>query len=218
MKKRKIIGYIIVCLIIIVGLIVWRINGFNKGFQYSSRKKILLTNYTGIEISDVESIASEVLEGKKYIIQPVETFGNAVSIVAEDITEDQKNSIIEKFNQKYGTDLNSDNVTIQSISFTRVKDVLKRFIVPGIITFIGLIIYFVIRFIKIGWKEVLLKSLFIPILSELVLFSLVAITRVPFGRVTMALGVGLYVIVVLILTNIFENKKDEIFKKSNNQN
>ena len=112
MKTKNLIIYILICLIVIAGIAVWNAKGFNTELQFSSRKQIVLSNYTGIEISDIKSIVSEILGNTEYIIQPVETFGNSVSIVARDITEEQKTKIIEKFNEKYKTELKSDNIKV----------------------------------------------------------------------------------------------------------
>ena len=148
MKNKNIIIYIIICLIIIAGIAVWEAKGFRTEMQFAPRKEIELTNYTGIEISDVENIASEVLGNTKFMVQRVETFGNAVVIVAKDITEEQRNNIVTKFNEKYGTNIKSENIEIVSIPFTRIKDTIKRFIVPGVATLILVFAYFVIRFKK----------------------------------------------------------------------
>ena len=93
MKNKNIIIYIIICLIIIAGIAVWEAKGFRTEMQFAPRKEIELTNYTGIEISDVENIASEVLGNTKFMVQRVETFGNAVVIVAKDITEEHRKII-----------------------------------------------------------------------------------------------------------------------------
>lgn len=223
MKTKKIILYIIICLIIIAGVVVWKLAGFNMELQYSSRKQIQLTNQTGIEISDIEKIASEVLGNTKFMIQPVETFGNAVSIVAEDMTEDQKNSIVEKFNEKYYSGdsenkINSDDIKIVSIPFTRVKDVIKPYILPGIITLILVTLYFAIRFKKLGWKKMIAKTLVIPVVVEALMFSIIAITRIPFGRVTIILGIALYIMTIFILTNKFENERTKKLEELENNN
>ena len=223
MKTKKIILYIIICLIIIAGVVVWKLAGFNMELQYSSRKQIQLTNQTGIENSDIEKIASEVLGNTKFMIQPVETFGNAVSIVAEDMTEDQKNSIVEKFNEKYYSGdsenkINSDDIKIVSIPFTRVKDVIKPYILPGIITLILVTLYFAIRFKKLGWKKIIAKTLVIPVVVEALMFSIIAITRIPFGRVTIILGIALYIMTIFILTNKFENERTKKLEELENNN
>lgn len=209
MKLANKIIYVIFCLIIIAGIIVWKNKGFNLELQYSARKQINITNNTGINIDDINQIVSEVLGNTKYSVNEVEIFKNSVAITAKDITEEQKNEIIKKFNEKYGTDIKSEDIDIMSIPFTRVQDAIKPFTLPGIVTIAIIIVYFLIRFSKLGVIKILLKTVIIPILSELVLFSIIAITRIPLGQIAVACGVGLYVIVIAILTNIFENQREK---------
>lgn len=209
MKLANKIIYVISCLIIIAGIIVWKNKGFNLELQYSARKQINITNNTGINIDDINQIVSEVLGNTKYSVNEVEIFKNSVAITAKDITEEQKNEIIKKFNEKYGTDIKSEDIDIMSIPFTRVQDAIKPFTLPGIVTIAIIIVYFLIRFSKLGVIKILLKTVIIPILSELVLFSIIAITRIPLGQIAVACGVGLYVIVIAILTNIFENQREK---------
>lgn len=218
MKNKNIIIYVIICLIIIAGIAVWEAKGFRTEMQFTPRKEIELTNYTGIEISEMESIASEVLGNTRFIVQPVETFGNAVVIVAKDITEEQRNNIVTKFNEKYGTELKSENIEIVSIPFTRIKDVIKRFIAPGIISLVLVLGYFVIRYKKIGWKKVTLKTLITPVVAELLLFSIISIIRVPFSRLTVSLGVGTYISIIMLLSVMFENQRNKIIKELEGNN
>ncbi len=207
MKTKNIILYIIICLIIIAGIAVWDSKGFNAELQYSSRYQIQLSNHTGIETSDIEQIASEVLGDTRFFVQRVEKFGNSVSIIAEQMNEEQKNQIIEKFNEKYEHDLDADNVELIYIPFTRVKDVIKHFLVPGIITLGISIVYFLIRYRKLNWKIVLAKTILAPVIAELLMFSIMAVVRIPFGRISIALSVGLYVAVIAVLANMFENQR-----------
>jgi preprotein translocase subunit SecF len=217
MKTKNIIIYVIICLIIIAGIAVWDSKGFNSELQYSARYQIQLSNNEGIEISDIEDIVNEVLGDTNYFIQPVEIFGNSVSIVAEQMTEEQRDQIVEKFNEKYEYDLDKDDVQLTYIPFTRVKDVVKHFVTPGIITLAVILIYFLIRFRKIGWKEVLLKTLLYPVIAELLIYSIMAIVRIPFGRVAIALSIGLYVAVIAILTCIFEDRRNKYVQDSKNK-
>ena len=216
MKNKNLIIYIIICLIIIAGLAVWQSKGFRTEIQYTPRKQIQLTNYTGIEISDVESIASEVLGKTTYIVQPVETFGNAVSIVSKNMTEEQKDKIVEKFNEKYNTKLEKEKVEIYSIPHTRVKDILKRYIVPGIATLCLVIVYFAIRFSKIGYKKVIAKTILVPIVSELIVFSIMSIARIPFSRLAVATGLTVYLISLIVLTVMFENQRNRYIEELEN--
>lgn len=213
MKNKNIIIYVIICLIIIAGVAVWEAKGFRTEMQFTPRKEIELTNYTGIDVSDIEAIASETLGNTRFMVQRVETFGNAVVIVAKDITEEQRNNIVTKFNEKYGTELKSENIEIVSIPFTRIKDVIKRFIVPGIVSLVLFLTYFVIRYKKIGWKKVTIKTLLTPVVAELLLFSIISIIRVPFSRLAVSLGVGTYISIIIVLTIMFENQRNKIIKE-----
>lgn len=213
MKNKNIIIYVIICLIIIAGVAVWEAKGFRTEMQFTPRKEIELTNYTGIDVSDIEAIASETLGNTRFMVQRVETFGNAVVIVAKDITEEQRNNIVTKFNEKYGTELKSENIEIVSIPFTRIKDVIKRFIVPGIVSLVLVLTYFVIRYKNIGWKKVTLKTLITPVVAELLLFSIISIIRVPFSRLAVSLGVGTYISIIIVLTIMFENQRNKIIKE-----
>ena len=213
MKNRNLIIYIVICLIVIAGLAVWEAKGFRTEMQFAPRKQIELTNYTGIEVSDIEQIAKEVLGDTKFMVQPVETFGNAVVIEAKEITEEQRNNIVTKFNEKYGTEVDSANIEIKTIPFTRIKDVIKRFIVPGISTLGVVLIYFVFRFRKIGWKKVAFKTLLLPAVAELLLFSIISIIRLPFSRLSVACGIGLYLISIIFLTVMFENDRNKIIEE-----
>ena len=216
MKNKNLIIYIIICLIIIAGIAVWQSKGFRTEIQYTPRKQIQLTNYTGINTSDVESIASEVLGNTTYIIQPVETFGNAVSIVAKNMTEEQRDKIVEKFNEKYNTKLEKEKVEIYSIPHTRVKDILKRYIIPGLATLCLVIVYFAIRFSKIGYKKVIAKTMLVPIVSELIVFSIISIARIPFSRLAVATGLTVYLISLIALTVMFENQRNRYIKELEN--
>lgn len=213
MKNKNIIIYVIICLIIIAGVAVWEAKGFRTEMQFTPRKEIELTNYTGIDVSDIEAIASETLGNTRFMVQRVETFGNAVVIVAKDITEEQRNNIVTKFNEKYGTELKSENIEIVSIPFTRIKDVIKRFIVPGIVSLVLFLTYFVIRYKNIGWKKVTIKTLLTPVVAELLLFSIISIIRVPFSRLAVSLGVGTYISIIIVLTIMFENQRNKIIKE-----
>ncbi len=218
MKTKNLVIYIIICLIIIAGLAVWNAKGFREELQYSTRDQIQLTNNTGIEISDIKEMAKEILANERFFVQRVELFGNSVAIVADSISEDQRNQFVTKFNEKYDEDLKNEDVEIVSIPFTRISDAIKPFVAPGIVTLLLATGYFLIRFRKIGWKEVLAKTILTPIVAELLMFSIMSMTRIPFGRLPVALGATLYVVAILALTVNFENKRNEYLENLQNNN
>jgi len=210
MKTKNLIIYIVICLIIIAGLAVWNAKGFRTELQYSTRNTIHLSNNKGIEKNEVDAIASEVLGNKRFSVQTMGNFKSAVSIVADEITEEQRNTIVQKFNEKYETEIKAEDVEIHKIAHTRVRDVIKSLLVPGIVTLAIVLVYFLIRFRTLGVKNILLQTLCFPIVAELLMFSLMAVVRIPFGRLAIALAVGVYAAIILALTTMFENQKNQL--------
>lgn len=204
MKK---ISYLVICIIIVIGAVVAGVKGFKFDMQYEARNKITLSNKTGIEISEIEQIAKEVFGDKRFKVQEVELFGNTVSIIANEITEDEKTKIVEKFNEKYGIDVSIDSVTITNIPHTRIRDIIKPYILPIAITFIIILVYFMIRYSKLGITKVCIETIAKTVLMELLAFSIIAIARIPFGTIVPPIILGVYTITVAIISSNFENKR-----------
>lgn len=205
---------LIVCLIIIAGVFVYFTKGFNFDMEYAKKDQIVLTNKTGFEISKIEEISKEVLENKKFKVQEVETFKNAVQISAKEITEEEKGKIIEKVNNEYNLEILPENITIKNVSQTRIKDIVRPYILPITISFVLILVYFLICFKKVGVKKVLLKGILFPIFTELTFYSIILACRIPFGSITTALALGIYVsIFTVIATNL--KKENELIVEEN---
>ena len=221
--KNKVI-YIIMCIIIIAGIIIWKTSGFKLELDYSNRKQITISNNVGFEISDINNIVSEVLGDTRFGIKRVEIFGNSVEITAEEMTEEQKNQIVEKFNEKYYADaedddkIKADDIKIKEIAFTRIIDFIAPYILSAVISLVVITIYFAIRFNKIGLTEVILKTILLPVLTELTFFSILAITKVAVGIWAICIGIGLYLFIIMAITLCFEKRRkiylDSLDKKN----
>lgn len=209
-QKRIIkIMYIIMAAIIVIGAIIVLTKGFKIELNYMSRNKIILSNNTEIDKAKIEEIAKEVLGNKQVRVQELERFSNAVEVVSTEITEEEKSNIINKVNESLGISISNDDVTITSIPNTRIRDILKPYIVPAIITFTLVLLYFVAVYHKLGLKYVLLRGVVIPIVVELFFYAIVALTRIPFGMITNAIAIGIYIISIKCIGTLFQNKKEE---------
>lgn len=219
--KNKII-YAIACIIIIVGAIVYFTKGFKFDMEYAKKDQIVLSNKTGFDISKVKEFSKEVFESKEFTVQEVEIFKNAVEISAKEITEEEKGKIIEKINGEYSLDISADDIKIQSVEQTRIKDIVKPYILPVIITFALILLYFLIRYRKVGVKKVLLTGIILPIALELEFYSILAICRIPFGNVTTAVAIGIYVAAFTVMAAKFEKEtkliREEEIKKNKSRN
>lgn len=216
MKKQYL--YIIIAIIIIIGAVICGVKGFNIELQYSNRQQMILSSSTELDISKIEEISKSILENKEVKVQKVERFGNAVEIVSNEISNEEKENIIKKINEECNADISNDDIKIVDIPNTRIRDILKPYILPGIVTFAAVLLYFIIMYHKIGLNKVLLRGILLPIITEILYYSIIAITRVPFGRIVNSIAIGLYIISIGALAIYFQNEKEKLPKNDKKEN
>ena len=66
-----------------------------------------------------------------------------------------------------------------------------------------------IRYYKLNSLKVVLKTIGICILAQLVLLSIIAITRIPIGRLTIPLILIVYMLTLIGLTTKFEKRLED---------
>ena len=204
-KNTKII-ITIIAIIILIGIAITCTIGLNFDLRYRDSKRMELYLEQDFNISDIKQMTDEVMPGKKVIIQKVEVYEDTVSITAENITDEEKQSLIDKANEKYGTTLASESTEIETIPNTRGRDIVKPYVVPfGIATLI-ILVYMAIRYRKLGVVKTLLKTIVIAIVAEMVLLSIMAITRIPIGIITIPLVITVYLLTLIGLTTYFEKE------------
>lgn len=203
-KNKKIFTIAIIILIIAAGIIVTAVFGFNKELKYSQTQYIDV--YVGQEIdqSKIKNIANEVL-GKNNIVQTVEIYRDMATIRTKSISEEQKNDLVNKIKENYEFEQTSEDTTIKVAPETRIRDMYKQYVLPFIISAVIVLIYIVIRYYKVGILKVLSRTVCIPIIGELILLSVIAITRIPVGRFTPILVIVMYIFTILYV--IKENEK-----------
>ena len=212
-NKTKII-IAISAVVILAGIIITLTIGLNFDLRYQESKSIQLYLETDFDISDIKQITDEVMPGEKVIIQKVEVYEDTVNITAKDITDEQKQSLIDKVNEKYGTELSADSIAVESIPNTRGRDIIKPYIAPFVIATLIILLYMAIRYRKLGIIKALVKTVVVSVVAQATLLSVMAITRIPIGIVTIPLVITVYLLTLVGLTTYFEqqlakNKKKE---------
>lgn len=202
-RNKKIIAIAILALIILTGIVVVNILGFNKQLEFKQGQSIDVYVRKEIDEKKIKEIANEVL-GKENMVQLVEIYKDMVTIRAEQITEEQKNNIVNKIKENYEFEQTAEETIINTVPATRILDMYKHYVVPMLISGVIILAYMLIRYNKEGVIKVLLRTILIPIIAELVLLSLIAITRVPLGVYTPIL-----VIIVYLASIVFVTKKNE---------
>lgn len=211
-KKQKII-IAIIALVIIIGTIITATIGLNFDLRFQDAKKVELYLGKDFESSDIKEIAKETIPDQSVIIQKVEVFEDSVRIIAKEITEEQKQNLIDKVNEKYQTELKADTTEITTIPHTRGRDIVKPYIVPFAIATIIILVYMALRYKKIGTVKVLLKTIIISVVAQALLLSIIAITRIPVGRLTMPMVMLVYLLTFIGMTTKLEKELES--KKEN---
>ena len=204
-KNIKIIVISIMTLVILAGIVITGIYGFNKELKYSKSQSIDVYIEQEVDLSKIKEIVNENLNNSNNMVQTVEIYKDLVTIRAKEITEEQKNNIVNKIKENYEFLQTAENTTIHTVPETKLIDMYKKYIVPFSISGILVLVYMAIRYYKKGILKVLGRTIMFPIFGELFLLSIIAITRIPVGRFTPVLIIAMYVASILMV--IKQNEK-----------
>ena len=185
MKQRNkiIIASSVIALIILAGIVVVGIWGFNKELRFSGSQSIDVNVEQKINIDEIKKIADDVL-GMHNMVQTIEIYQDVLTIRAISISEEQKNNIVNKIKENYTFEQTAEKTTIDTIPATRFRDMYKQYVIPFVISGVLVVAYMAIRYRKNGMLKVILKTVFTPIIVELIILSWMAIVRIPIGRFT----------------------------------
>ena len=209
MLKNKKILPILVLLIIIVGVIVLAIKGMNYGLIYGNNTTIKMNLGKQVEVED---IAKEIFE-KEYNMKFVNNHKENVLITAKSVSEEQISTLISKINEKYELSISNEDLEITNNSKMNGKDIIRPYLAPAIITSIIVVLYFTIRYKKLGVLKTLITTLLIIMGTQMVYLSIYAITRIPVNKLAMPISMLILVLSFIILAEIFD--KDMSKFKSN---
>lgn len=208
-KKTKVICLVLV-VVIIAGIVVIATAGFNVELSMQKNNRVELYLEKDFEISDIKNIANEVFQNKQTVIQKVEVFGDTVSITTNEITDEQKQQLVEKVNGKYSLELTSDSIEIEKIPNERLRDLINPYIFAFSLATGLILVYMMLKYKKLGMLNILIKTICTIVIAQVTLFSVIAITRIPVGRLTIPMVIVVYLVTLYTLTHNYENKLDKI--------
>lgn len=208
-NKSNKIKILIIMLIIIIGIIMVAIKGFNFDLKYKNTQSIELHLQTQFNISDIKNITNEVLGKQKVMIQKVEVYEESVLITSTSISDEQKNDIITKINEKYGLELKAEDTTIENVAHTKGRDIIKPYMVQFIIATIVTLVYMGIRYYKLNAIKSIARTLGTLMIAQIVLFSIISITRIPIGRLTIPMVIIVYLTTLYIMASKLEQELKE---------
>lgn len=213
LKNSKKIMIILTIIILIAGIAVTVIKGLNFDLIYNKSQSIQLHIGKEFNDADIRKITEEVLGNQQILIQKVEVYKDSVIITAKEITDEQKNNLVAKINEKYEIELKAEDIDINNIPHTRGRDMILPYIVPFAISVAIVLIYMSIRYYKLGVGKVLVQTIIILVITQTLLFSIIAITRIPVGRLTIPMVLMVYMLTLIGITANMEKKLETIKKQ-----
>ena len=193
--KEKIL-YVVLAIVFIIAIVMTAVLGLRVDLNYAEANTITFTVGKNINIDEIKEIAADVLGSNDILVQQVEMFGDSAIIkTRQDITDENITNLCTKINEKYETELTTDNFATDHILNTKLRSVIEPYIIP-----IGLSTLLIVAFYAIRYKGTknmigLIKYL---VIVEGLLYSLYAIGRVPVNEMTMPIALALYTLVITI--------------------
>ena len=208
---KKIIKILLLCLII-VGIVCMATLKFNIGLKYSANVQIGVNIGKEFNLTDIKSIAQETFGTNNVSVQYIELYKDMAQITVKEASDEQIEQLNTKINEKFGLNNSVDDIEINYISSYRLRDIIKPYIIPLIITTVIILTYMAIRFRKIGISKVISQVVLLTVIAELLYGSIIVITRYPVNRLVMPVGVVIYITIITILTGMFEKQKSLLEK------
>ena len=142
MKKK--IPLIIFGLIILAGIIVLLVTGFEKSVTYKAGTRIEVYIPQGYEKQDILNIAKDSFNGKKVAIEDVAKLNQIAGIkINEKYSDEEMKNLKTKLSEKYEIDEDKLDIYEVSVPAIRVSTDIMPYVMPiGLVTIVSLIYVF----------------------------------------------------------------------------
>lgn len=201
MKKK--IPLIIFGLIILAGIIVLLVTGFEKSVTYKAGTRIEVYIPQGYEKQDILNIAKDSFNGKKVAIEDVEKLNQIAGIkINEKYSDEEMKNLKTKLSEKYEIDEDKLDIYEVSVPAIRVSTDIMPYVMPiGLVTIVSLIYVFFKNIRNENKWKIMLKIVISLAAVLAVYFSVILITRIPYGIYTMPVALAIYIITLMISVN-----------------
>ena len=205
---KKLIYAILAC-IIIAGVVVTLTIGLKVDLIYSKNAEIDIYVKKIVNIEEIRKIAKEVFPNEKVMVNQIELFEDMVAITitdrADENLKDQVEQLKTKINEKYGSDIETSDVTIVHNSKVKLSSIIKPYIAPISISAVIILVYVIVRYRKLGIIKTGLSYILYAGAVQAVFFGILAISRFSINRFVVPVVLMLYIITITALS--FKNEK-----------
>ena len=204
LKNKKVISLLAIILIIVVaGIVMFFVKGMNYDLLYGDNTTVELYLQTDFNFSDIQNIITETF-GSNTKIRTVNNLDYDILITTKSVQDDQLNNLVTKINEKYNLELTTDDLIIINNAKIELIDLINPYILPVCIATVLSLVYFLIRYKKLGIVKIILFTL-VPIIAvQLLYLSIYAIVRLPVNQYTMPISMLIYLITIIAVCEKFE--------------
>lgn len=209
-KKQIIFGIALV--IIVIGIVMQCMLGFNISFNNGTYTSINVYMTKAVELDEVKGLVGEIFKGE-YKVEYTDEFSDTISIKVTGMSDEQIQELQNKLKEKYEFEEGANHIVITTIPTIRVFDLIRDYIMPISLTFVIVLAYFAIAFRKLGIYKSLIEPAISIILIGGVYVSILAICRIPINEYVIPLGIFIYIVSLLGFTMCLSGKSRELVVK-----
>lgn len=182
--------------------------------KYNVVQKVYVPISNDYNVEDVQAAVKEALGKEDVKVEKEADNENYASIELNLLTEKDLENVNNKINEKFNlqNDINSISstnvITFVKVPRVRLIDMAKQYILFTAIGTLAVLVYFVIRYRKLGIKDVLQDAITVLVFSELLYMSIIAIVRFPINKLIVMGAYAVYFAILVYLNSRYMIKSE----------
>lgn len=207
-KKIILLGII---LLIVAGIVVVALKGFKVSLTLQKHESLNIVVGKEITLKDAKTICEDVFGNKRFVVKHLDKFEDAINVRVESITNEEKSDLVRKINEKYNTEIDALSVIVKSNSNIRIRDILKLYFKPVVISAVLIIAFVIVRFRKSNPLKILGNAALKILVTEGVIASVISIARIPLSAfIINAMAVVAVIELVLIIESTNKKASEQV--------
>lgn len=207
-KKIILLGII---LLIVAGIVVVALKGFKVSLTLQKHESLNIVVGKEITLKDAKEICEDVFGNKRFVVKHLDRFEDAINVRVESITNEEKVDLVKKINEKYEVNIEAANVAVKFNSNIRIRDILKLYFKPVVISTVLIIAFVIVRFRNSNPVKILANVALKILVTEGCIASVISITRIPLSSfIINVMAVVAVVELVLVLESANKKTVEEV--------
>lgn len=207
-KKIILLGII---LLIVAGIVVVALKGFKVSLTLQKHESLNIVVGKEITLKDAKEICEDVFGNKRFVVKHLDRFEDAINVRVESITNEEKADLVKKINEKYEVNIEAANFAVKFNSNIRIRDILKLYFKPVVISTVLIIAFVIVRFRNSNPVKILANVALKILVTEGCIASVISITRIPLSSfIINVMAVVAVVELVLVLESANKKTVEEV--------